>query len=289
MTSLRISPALLEVVMLATLAPPGYAVGQQLPVRALAGRSSVVVSGKVLRVNASDEPLVRRSRRTAVITILRMYAGSEIAGDQKGRRATVILSRPGAVKPGEEAVFFGRPLYVGRTMTIADDGELAARSAGRAALEDGVQQQDDRPIRERLAAAAIVFRGTVDSVRPLVPRAEKAGRPPAPGSEHDPDWQVATVRIVTPLRGGTAGQTVTVVFAASRDITWFHAPKLTPGQDAIFLPHTPSKEERAHYRAGGLGDLLDRGPLYLITEPFDVLKPSDEQHVRRLLAAKQGG
>jgi hypothetical protein len=255
-------------------------------VERLAARSPVVVRGRVLRLNASTEPLLRRSPRTAVITVRQMYAGSEIAGDQSGKNVTVILTRPAAARPGEETIFFGRPLYVGRTMTIADEGEVPARAAAASALEAAVQGQNDRPIRARLAAAALVFRGTVDSVRPLETGAEQTRPPEVPGSEHDPDWRIATVRVVTPLRGGTAGQTITVLFAASRDITWFNTPKLAAGQDAVFLPHTPTKEEESHYRRGGLGALMDKGPLYLVTEPFDVLQPSDEPRVRRLLAAK---
>ena len=58
----------------------GSAEAQRPAADSLAARSPVVVRGRVLRVNASDEPMLAASNRTAVIAIQRMFNGSEIAG-----------------------------------------------------------------------------------------------------------------------------------------------------------------------------------------------------------------
>ncbi len=256
--------------------------------RTLTERSAIVVRGKVLKTNASNEPLVAASSRTAIILVRQMYAGSEISGDQTGRKATVILSRPHKLKVGEEALFFGNPRFVGRSLTIADEGEIPSKAAGAAALGDlerGVQARRDRPILDRLTAASLVFRGTVETVRPLEAGTDQSKPPAAPRSEHDPEWHVATVRIAAPLRGGEAGQIVTVIFPASQDIMWFHAPKLKPAQDAVFIAHSPSKEVTAPYRGPGLAAFLDKQTAYLVTEPFDVLPPAEEARVRGLLSS----
>jgi hypothetical protein len=275
----------LAFLILSALVPPGIGFAQGARVESLAARSAVVVRGKVLRTNASDEPMLPASNRTAIISVQEMYAGSEIAGDQKGRNATVILSRPDALKPGQEAIFFGAVRFLGKSMTIADDDEIPAQGANASpdsALQRGVQARKDGPILERLAAASVVFRGTVEDVRRLEPGAEQTQRAPPP-TEHDPEWQAATVRIDTPLRGGQAGQKVTIVFAGSRDITWFNSPKLKPGQEAVFLARTPTKEEATMYRASALGALLQKQRAYLVTEPNDVLPPAEEARVRALL------
>jgi hypothetical protein len=258
----------------------------------LAGRSSIIVLGKVVKTNASDEPLVASSGRTVLISVQKMLAGAEIAGDQTGKIVTVILSRPEGAKEGEEMLFFGNPRFLGKSLTIADEGEVPSRSGGpstRAALERGAQVRRDRPIRERLALASLVFRGIVDSVRPLELEGttEREKRPVTPPTEHDPDWQVAGIRVATPLQGGKEGQIVTVLFAASRDITWFNSPKLTQGQEAVFIAHAPIKQEQPLYRASGLTKFLEKQTVYLVTEPFDVLQPSEETRVRSLLATSK--
>jgi hypothetical protein len=67
------------------------------------------VLGTVTRVDASDEPLLAPSPSTAVIKIDKVYAGSEIAGDQTGRTATVILSQPGQRQGGEPGPLLRQP------------------------------------------------------------------------------------------------------------------------------------------------------------------------------------
>lgn len=267
-----------QVVLLVLAA--GVVFAQTNSMQSLAASSNIIVRGKILKTNSSDEPLLAPSARTVIISIEEMYAGVEIAGDQKGRTATVILSNPERAKAGEEMIFFGNARFLGKSLTIADEGEVeqAAGAAASDTLKQAVQARHDKPILDRMASASIVFRGTVSSVKPL----EAQGRGEQP-SEHDPEWQVATIQVVKPLRGGTAGENVTVVFPASRDIVWFHAPKLKPGQDAVFLAHAAARQEDViQHRA--LQELMQKQTIYLVTEPYDVLPPADEDRIRGLLA-----
>jgi hypothetical protein len=259
----------------------GVVFAQTNSMQSLAASSNIIVRGKVLKTNSSDEPLLAPSARTAIISIEEMYAGMEIAGDQKGRTATVILSNPERAKAGEEMIFFGNARFLGKSLTIADEGEVeqAAGAAVPGALEQAVQARRDKPILDRMASASIIFRGTVSSIKPL----EARGRGEQT-SEHDPEWQVATIQVVKPLRDGAAGENVTVVFPASRDIVWFHAPKLKPGQDAVFLAHAAARQQDV-VQHPALQELMQKQTIYLVTEPYDVLPPAQEDRVRGLLAA----
>ena len=276
-------PAVLTLLVFITAA---MARAQSNSAESLASRSAIVVSGKVLRTKASDEPLVAASSRTAVISVQRMYAGKEIVGDQMGRIVTVILSRAERLRVGDVVMVFGNPLFIGRTLTIADEGEILAKTVDVSTLSNlqlGVQARTDKPVLDRLAIATLVFRGSVEAVGPLIGAAERSASMSVESQEHDPQWQIATVRVSTPLHGGRVGQTVTLIFAGSRDIVWFNAPKLKAGQDAVFIAHAPSSEERALYRASGLTKFLEKQPAYLVTEPSDVLPPANVAHVRSLL------
>jgi len=258
---------------------------------ALASRSAIVVLGTVTKVDASEEPLVAPSRSTAVIRIDRMYAGSELAGDQTGRTATVVLSRPGSVKVGDQALFFGNPRLIGKTITIADEGELPAprAEAGKApqALELGIQARRDAPLRERLASAESIFRGTVETVRPLEAEARARARKTLPREEHDPEWQVAAVRVTAAMRGAQNGAVVPVVFAASRDVQWFNSPKLRPGETAVIIGQRPREGEMTLLRGTGAARLFQDRHAVLVTSPFDVLPAADERRVVELLQGKE--
>jgi hypothetical protein len=250
--------------------------------KSLAERSAIVVRGTVLRLNASDEPLQAPANNTVVIKVSRMYAGAEVTGDQTGRTVTVVLSRTMRLKVGSEGMFFGNPRYVGKSLTMVDVGEtLSPNTSGAAAadLETGLQLRRDLPLRERLATASLVFRGKVESERPLPVTDRKFRVPP---SEHDPEWHVASVRVITPIRGGERDTLVLIIFPASRDIMWFNTPKLRPGMDAIFITHKPEREQALLLRTTGVTAFIEKHPAELVTHPFDVRPVSDEERVRRL-------
>jgi hypothetical protein len=257
--------------------------------RALAESSPVVLRARVVKTNASDEPMLAASPTTIVVSVQELYAGAEIAGEQRGRTATIVLTRPDPrLKEGTDAFFFGAPRFVGAGLTIAGQAELVGAANGAAvvdAIRRGVRARQNAPLFEGLTNAALVFRGTVEKVQPVT------GETPAPGtrpgselSEHDPEWQVAKVRLTTPLRGGVPGSVVTVVFPGSRDIVWFRAPKLEASEDAVFVVRALTSDERARYREPALLDLLKKQQAYFVLRPVDVQPAAAEARLRRLLA-----
>ena len=281
--TLAVCPVLFALGLLAGCLP---AAAQTDSAAALASRSAIVVLGTVTRVEASEEPLLAPSPATVVIRIDKMYASSELAGDQTGRTATVILSQTGSVKVGSQALFFGNPRFLGKTITIADEGELPAPPADQArpsqALAQGIQARRDAPLRARLASAVMVLRGTVEKVRPLV-EAEARGKRTRERDEHDPDWQVATVRVTSALRGAPNGAAVLVVFAASRDIMWFRAPKLQPGETVMILGQRPREGETGLLPGTPGYRFVQEHHAVLVTSPFDVLPVADDKRVIDLL------
>jgi hypothetical protein len=254
----------------------------------LATQASVVVQGAIVRPQSSDEPLLASSSQTAVIAVRRMYAGGEFTGDLTGKTITVILSRPLDGGQDRELIFFGNPRYAGKSLTIADIAEVPATvgaAPADAAIARGVQARRDGPLVARLAIAAAVFTGHVESVSPL--RAEARRGPSGDVDEHDPEYQLAHVRVLTAIRGAKAGSLVNVVFPASRDIMWFNVAKLIPGGDYVILGHHPQDEELARLRVLGVLPVLDSARALLTDEIFDVLPLTEEKRVISL--ETQGG
>jgi len=266
------------------------AVAQDESAGALAERSSIVVAGRVLRINATLDPMQAASTRTIVITVSRMYAGAEIAGDQKGRTATVILSRPSTtLKPGSEGLFFGNPRFLGKSLTIADEGEMfgGAATTASANLEASFQARRERPLQERVASASSVFRGRVESEGALAAGPDQQGRSPEPPSEHDPEWHVASVRVLAAIQNSEQGALVNVNFPASRDVVWFNAPKLSAGQEAVFITHKADKDDAQLMRAPGVANFLERQTAEVVSQPFDTVPSSEEARVRALVEKRR--
>jgi len=265
------------------------AAAQPDPMTDLASRSSIVVLGTVVRVGASEEPLLPATNATAVIKIEKMLAGADLVGDQSGGTATVILKAPQTIKVGARAYFFGNPRLAGKTLTFADEGEIPAgqqlAAAVPPALAAGLQRRSDQPLRERLAIAALVFRGTVQSVRAL--ESEVPGAPRELRSEHDPEWRAAIVRVDSALRGTQNGATVTVIFPNSRDIMWFNVPKPKEGEQWVFLGHRPQEDETRLLRNEGVLRFAQDQSAVVVSHPFDVLPSADEGRVGRVIKEGQ--
>jgi hypothetical protein len=269
----------------------GMAIGTTAPAQtesaySLAAHSSIVVEGQVVRAGASEEPLLAPSSSTAVIRINRMYAGAEFAGDQTGRTATVILSHASQLREGGQALFFGEPRFIGKTLTIADHGELAVDRAEGPALAGGLQARRDLPIQMRLETATAVFHGLVEKVGPppVTDRTKPGERDGELASEHDPEFQLAMVRVRSVLRGAPAGPVQPVLFPGSRDIMWFNGPKLKPGQDLILLAHRPTEGELT-MMSPALRAFAEKSRALVVTQPYDALPASEEKRVAGLIQA----
>ena len=56
-------------------------------------------------------------------------------------------------------------------------------------------------------------------------------------SEHDPHWQEALVEVTEVVKGLAGQRKVVVVFASSKDVLWYKAPKFQVGQHGLFTLH----------------------------------------------------
>ncbi len=80
----------------------------------------------------------------------------------------------------------------------------------------------------RLATSAGVVVGRVENVTP---------EPPLPWlGEHDPMWHDAAIRVEEVLHGPMSiGETIVARFATSDDAMWYRSPRLTVGQQSLFV------------------------------------------------------
>jgi len=265
-----------------TAAAPEVA-AQQSPF-ALAARASIVVKGTVTRSDASDEPLVPASSRTAVIRISTMLAGGEFAGNLNGQSATVVLAGAGSPPAGAEMWFFGNPRYAGKSLTIADIGEVpVAEKVADADLARGVLARRDAPLRARLATASAVFRGVVEKIVPVASTTPTS----SDVNEHDPEFRLAWVRVRSAMSGPKAGALTPVLFPASDDVMWFNHLKLKVGADVVVIGHAPQDQERPLLRTSGALAVIEKTGALLAMDVSDLLPGAQQEHVLTLLRTKE--
>jgi len=73
-------------------------------------------------------------------------------------------------------------------------------------------------------------------IRGVVIESDISGKEnPARESEHNPEYKKAVIQVQTVLKGQTSSKQVNVYYSSSDDVMWSNSPKLTKGQEGIFL------------------------------------------------------
>ena len=158
--------------------------------------------------------------------------------NQTGRQVEV-LGVPPRLQAKAQDVFYTEPVRFGQRIVVrlVDVGEstgVGAASQGANAKQQAADTFVRREIGERAALADLVISGTVSSVRQLARTATR-------DTKHDPDFRVAVVKVERALKGKPAGGEVEFVFAASRDVQWFQAPKFRIGDRGVLFLQRPAR------------------------------------------------
>jgi hypothetical protein len=172
-----------------------------------------------------------------VVVVNEIYLQKGTFEDQTGRQVEV-LGAPARLQERAQYVFYTEPLRFGQTIAVRF---IDATEAGGAAQQTARMKQDvseaytRREIQERAALAELVVSGTVT-------RLSAIAQAPSGESEHLPDFRVARIKVEQALKGTVAGGEVEFIFAASRDVQWYRAPKFQVGDRGVFFLQRAGQE-----------------------------------------------
>ncbi|MGA8530084.1 MAG: hypothetical protein WB622_10240, partial [Acidobacteriaceae bacterium] len=183
--------------------------------------------------SSSSLSFVPSGGSSAVVRVERVHHGPSILQQQAGQPVTVLLASSFPVEyPRGRRVFFTNPVLYGETIAVREVGQMDAPDdletihASVIAIKERETMEETR--RHLTSAEAVV------EARVLSRRAAEPGA--IPGSEHDPIWWVAVLRVSESLKGNLKGE-VPVRYPASRDVKWFGVPKPREGDEGLFILH----------------------------------------------------
>jgi hypothetical protein len=250
------------------------------PVADLVRQSGFIFRGTVLRQGEATMPGVPVDAATTVVKVQEVLYTPPGLDDFTGRTITVQLAEPGLVRVGEPAAFFTRTWIFGSSLAVRAAGVLPVGEGGGfgydpAQLKDqvakAVQKVSDETLLRRLDAASWVVVGKVVSAAPA--RVLTSESPEI--TEHEPDWWIARVAIESVEKGTGRPSELEVLFPHSDDVAFYRNPKLSPGQESLFILH----EDQMPKRSRGLEGLT-------ALDPLDVQELGQLPRIRLLL---QGG
>lgn len=227
-----------------------------------------IFAGTFETLGASNLSLLPPSAQTALVRVRDVIDQPAGFGPVRGALVTVQLVDTAGAAEGGQAIFFSNGILYGENLAVAE----LARNPDRPGVPEGAdvdqlrkdvaavrQKEADEALAARLASAAAVVSGRVGEIRPMR-RSETSG-------EHSASWAAATLAVETTLKGRP---TAAVYFAQDADEFWAGSPKLTPGQEGIFLLQPPVD-----------GDVP--ADAYVVVNPLDVLTQDQLDRVRGLL------
>jgi hypothetical protein len=201
--------------------------------------------GTVERVGAATTGEVPIDNRTAIVHVDQVLHAPEAFSQLAGTRVTVQLAED--AKEGTQYTFFADGLSYGSTLAVKEVGRVSAaqtqpllaqaQAVGGSPFAGLQAEIDAENLREHAKDATAIVVGRVKGL-------EKAGQVVL--SEHDPDLWKATIEVLQSTKGRLkAGTDIEVLYANSLDVQWHQVPKPKAGQEALFLLHTPDKENRS--------------------------------------------
>jgi hypothetical protein len=203
-----------------------------------------------------------------------------------GRDVFVIPRKRERFHAGGRAIFYTNALVFGETLTLESVGHLplAAGAVGVPRATHPASKLRTRDVQQRLATADLVVVGRVTAVRlPPSHRSSRGGaapprsKPLPPVSEHDPEWRDAILDVERVAKGSDARKQVIVRFPASHDVRWFRSPKLSAGDEGVFILHRTAAGESVPAAARGRRAVsAPAAPVFTALHPQDV-QPADMQ------------
>lgn len=236
--------------------------------RDVINRSNFIFSGTIVKMNASNIEVVPNVP-TAVVRVDEVLDAVSPYERMKGKEITVLLASSKNKKAGDRQVFFTSGWFYGKTLGVKETPNNLTvgdrlDDLKKRIVSERVNIVNDS-LRDELKRAVLVIRGIVIEANIEI---EKR---PGLESEHNPEFKKAVIEIKEVLKGQTTERRVDVIYSSSDDVQWYNSPKLTRGQDAIFLLQV--RQAPPIFRING----------FTVLDKRDVVSPDSESSVKNLL------
>ena len=202
-------------------------------------RSAFIFVGTVVKTKAATMPELTADN-TAIVRVDRVVSAPQMFASLGGHDVTVRFRAPVSLAKGNTLTFFANGWIFGASVALDVVG--VAQETGAQAIAGAVRgsrsASKDNALSARLASATLGVVGTVASV-------QRSAAGTTHISEHDPDWQEATINVDEVIKGRPGVKQATVLFPNSDDVRWHDIRKYAAGQQGIWLLQPGVKQDAA--------------------------------------------
>jgi hypothetical protein len=232
-----------------------------------------VFKARVVRQGSPDVRLANTEEgKSLTVEIGEIFRSTQVLSSLRGKQAVVLSKETAGAEEGAPLVLFTNCLVLGNQIVLEEVGQIKASREVERDLQQAVKTMEEQPLERRVAGADAVITGKVLSTH-------RVEEPSIYRSEHDPDWWIARVQVLSALKGKVNGE-IDVLYPNSTDIAWYKAPKLHEGVSGILLLWRGKETEALPEKARGM---------YQVFDPLDLLSMDRLEDVQRLLGTEKRG
>lgn len=200
--------------------------------------SSFVVEGTVVKLGEVTMTVVLPSDHNVVVKVDKVLKGPPFFRHYAGREITILVKDLSLLKVGKRFVFFANGGLLGDSVALRELAhvEWEQITSFRKQIAAAQERHAMEPLRKHLGKVGLVVMGKVLKIVDLAAEGKRMII-----SEHDPQWQEATLYVETVIKGPSGLKTVKFLFPGSVDIAWVEVPKFKVGQQGIWLLEKDAK------------------------------------------------
>jgi hypothetical protein len=236
----------------------------------MAEQAGFIFKGRVLREAPEQARRGGYGETSLTVEVEGVLRSTEALSHLTGAQVLIIRAGREDIDEGDSLLWFTNVVVLGAQVVLRELGHLKASAGNEREVEQALRAAEERMLQRHLAAANAVIHGRALS-------SHRAEEPSIMRSEHDPEWWIARVRVISTLKGKANGE-IDVLFPNSTDIAWYKAPKLHEGMEGILVL----------WRGKVTEGLPDRGRnIYQVTEELDFIPLERLSEVQRLLGTEE--
>jgi hypothetical protein len=229
--------------------------------------SDYIFQGKIVEGKNIELPMNVERSNVKVVRVEKVISSSDGHENFEGQSVQVVFNENEKISSGKSYVFYTKTWLFGKTLTVVANTIEAEFNVNEIIKEVDTYKklEQDKKIQERLKRAEFVIIGKVQKIKPFNSSKERTKL-----SEHMPLWEESTIEVVEVLKGNNTSKTIQVLYASSQDIHWYESPKLTTGQQRIYIL---DKKEEFQITKGN----------YVLTKADESYPISQENKIKQLL------
>jgi hypothetical protein len=193
--------------------------------------SDFVFSGTLLLTGTSTIDATDASD-LAVVEVDQIFKGREQFKSFAADKITLKLKDRTKVVEGGKYIFFTRSWIFSESLGLIEVGNQKLEPSTnlkevQKQVDKVEQTEKERELKNRLSLAELVVSGQIIDI--------KRFQSDEGVTEHAPEWQRADIKVDKVMKGTPSGDTISFLFAGSKDVMWYNSPKFDKNSTGIWL------------------------------------------------------